>query len=104
MITDELIQALKRKVLVTWDDIETDKKILDLMEEAECTVGYKLGNDNIDFSKPSQERTLFLNYCMYSYNNCLNDFYTNYKSEILSLRRKYEVKYYRNKVRNCGKE
>lgn len=104
MITDELVQAFKRKILVTWNDIELDKKILSLMEDAECTLSYKLGNNEIDFNKSSQERRLFLNYCMYEYNNCINDFDTNYKSEILSLRRKYEVRYYRNKVRNCAKE
>lgn len=44
-----------------------------------------LGNQDIDFEVPGQEQELLINYGMYVYNHCLDEFWTAYKSEIVSL-------------------
>ncbi|WP_415990624.1 hypothetical protein [Intestinibacter bartlettii] len=87
---NSLFQLVKDKLVITWSDEDTDRKINNLIEDAEIALNHKLGV-NLDYSKPGQERRLFLNYCMYMYNNCENEFDSNYINEIYQLRHKYEV-------------
>ena len=40
------------------------------------------------------ERTLFMNYCMYVWHDCSNEFDKSYLNEIYQIRNKYKVKRY----------
>lgn len=88
---DLLMQALKDKLHITWDEEETNRKLIQIIESAKVTLDYKLGA-NIDYYSLGQEQNLFLNYCMYLYNNCANEFDDNYINEIYQIRQMYEVK------------
>lgn len=96
MDIEALLRKLKAKLSITWDDIEIEERLRTIIEDAEITLNHKLGT-NFDYSQPGQERTLFLNYCMYAWNNCLNEFDENYKKEIYQIRAKYEVQQYKPK-------
>lgn len=85
-----LFEEVKDKVKVTWDEAETNKRLERIMSDAISTLNWKLGA-NIDYSSEGQEHNLFLNYCMYAYNDCTNEFDDNYFNEIMQLRQKYEV-------------
>ena len=85
-----IFQEVKDHINVTWSEEESDRKIERMIEDAKPILDYKLGAD-IDYSKPGMEHNLFLDYCMYVWNNCSNEFENNYLSEIMQIRQKYEV-------------
>lgn len=85
-----LLQEVKDHINITWDEEETNRKLERIINDAMSTLNWKLGA-KIDYSTEGQEHNLFLNYCMYAYNNCTNEFDDNYFNEIMQLRQKYEV-------------
>lgn len=99
MSKENLLEELKLKLSITWNDDDTNKRLISIIDDTELILNHKLGA-KIDYSKSGIEHNLFLNYCMYSFNNCTNDFDRNYKSEIYSIRRVYEVQYYKEQVGN----
>jgi hypothetical protein len=92
-MVDILISKLKEKLNITWEDVSTENKLLNIVEDAKITLNHKLGAE-IDYSKPGMERTLFMNYCLYVWSDCANEFDKNYLSEIYQIRNKYKVKRY----------
>lgn len=92
-----LMQELKDILNITWDEEETDRKLERIINDAKLTLNWKLGQ-NIDYSISGSEHNLFLNYCMYAYNNCTNEFDDNYFNEIMQIRQKYEVLAYEQEV------
>lgn len=93
----KLLQELKRdKLFITWEDEELDIRLYSLIDDAKHALDFKLGA-YIDYSLPGMEHRLFLNYCMYDYNNCLADFDKNYLCDIYQIRMKYEVEQRRAK-------
>lgn len=87
---NNLLIALKDKLNITWLEEETERKLERILASAETTLNRKLGA-TIDYTSPGQEQELFLNYCMYAYNNCINEFDDNYLNEIMQIRQYYEV-------------
>lgn len=85
-----LLQDLKDKLNITWDEEETNRKLKKIIRDATITMNYKLGA-KIDYFEDGPEHNLFLNYCMYAWNNCTNEFDDNYLNEIYQIRQKYEV-------------
>ena len=78
---DNLLQRLKEKLNITWTEEETENRLQTILEDAVLTLDYTSG----------MERSLLLNYCMYAWNNCENEFDDNYFNSIMQLRQKYEV-------------
>lgn len=85
-----MLEIVKRHLNITWTDEDTDAKLADMIEDAEIELNHMLGAE-IDFSVPGMERRLFLNYMLYSWNDCLNEFEHAYRAEIYRIRHKYEV-------------
>ena len=90
VISNGLMDSVKRQLNITWDDEETNAKILDIMQDAEESMNYRIGRD-VDYSIPGMERRLYLNYVMYLWNDCAEEFDKAYMSDIYLVRRKYEV-------------
>lgn len=88
-----LLQLVKDKLKITWEDENTDRELITLIDDAENSLNNKLGAA-IDYTAPGQERRLFLNYCLYAYNNMENEFDNNYLNEIMQIRMLYEVEQY----------
>ena len=97
MVDNELLARVKRHLKITWDDPDTDDRVIEMVENAATTLAHKLGIPaSVDaFTGAGPERTLFCNYCMYDWNNCLNEFDEAYSNEIAQLRQKYEVMAYK---------
>lgn len=91
MNKEQLLKELKWKIGITWEDEDLENRLNSIIEGAKASLDFKLGAD-IDYSVPGMEHTLFLNYCMYDYNNCLYEFDKNYRSDIYQIRMKYEIK------------
>ena len=88
---DKLLQEVKDHLNITWDEEETNRKIERIIKDAIATLNWKLGAE-IDYSEEEgQEHNLLLDYCMYAYNQCTNEFDNNYFNEIMQIRQKYEV-------------
>ena len=85
-----LLQLLRNELYITWEDDETNMKLERIILNAIPTMDYKLGA-TIDYSADGIEQNLFINYCVYVYNGCSNEFDTNYFNEIMQVRFKYEV-------------
>jgi hypothetical protein len=84
-----LLQDLKLKLNITWVEEETENRLNAILEDAKLALDFKLGAE-VDYSS-GMERSLLLNYCMYEWNNCINEFDDNYFNNIMQLRQKYEV-------------
>lgn len=85
-----LLQLLRNELYITWEDDETNMKLERIILNAIQTMNYKLGA-TIDYSADGIEQNLFINYCVYVYNGCANEFDVNYFNEIMQVRYKYEV-------------
>lgn len=89
---DKLLEILKRKLKITWDDNDTNNRINDILKSAMSIMMFKLGmGDKKNFESAGLEQNLLINYCMYEWNNCVNEFDKNYFNEIMQCRCKYEV-------------
>lgn len=100
MISDnenDLRTALKQKLKITWNQEKTDNEITVLIQDAEIYMNHLLGAE-IDYSAPGMERQLFLNFCMYAWNDCQDEFEGAYIKDINRVRAVYEVKAYENQT------
>lgn len=95
-IRDKLYAIAKRACKVTWDDEDTEIRIMEIAENTAASLQHKLGmrtDSEGDFLEPGLVKTLYENYCLYNWNDILDEFETNYRSEILKARHIYEVKH-----------
>lgn len=95
MAAGTMLGLAKRKLNITWDDDDTDARLSEIIEDGIVELADKIGiSDGFDFSQPGQERKLLLAYCLYGWNNALDDFERNYASDILQARERWEVDRY----------
>ena len=90
---ETLFRMLKNELLITWDEEETNLKLARIITSGIQALNYKLGA-NLDYSESGLEQDLFLAYCVYAYNGCLNEFDEAYQNNIMQIRHKYEVQQY----------
>ena len=93
-IPPDYMNQVKRHLNITWSDDDTDQKVADMMMDAEIALNHKLGAE-IYYFAPGAERLLYLNYLLYAWNDCLEEFDSAYRAEILQIRHKYEVEAYK---------
>lgn len=92
-IAEKLLDDVKSYLDITWELTEGEKrKLHGMIERGAKTLEEKIGT--CDFEQETQEKALLLNYVMYDRAGSLADFWTNYKSEITSLRLRKKVKRY----------
>ena len=91
-----LIEQVRRKLNITWNDEETDKRVNDIIASAMPILKHKLGiaDADFDFSAPGLENLLFLAYCLYEWNHAANEFDSNYANELAQCRAVREVSFY----------
>lgn len=94
---EELKNALKQRLRITWNNEKTEKELIDLIQDAESYLNHLLGAE-INYSAPGMERMLFLNLCMYRWNDCQDEFEDAYIKDINRVRAVYEVKAYENQA------
>ena len=95
MATEALVQQVRRKLNITWDDNDTNSRVSDIISSAEAAMTFKLGiaaDAAYDFAEPGIENILFLSYCLYLYNHVENEFDDNYIGLLGQAQAKWEVK------------
>ena len=100
-LSENFLAECKRHLNITWDDDDTDEKVMDEILDAEATMNHKLGAE-IDYTQYGQEHRLFLAYLLYLHNDCPNEFDQAYGREILQVRHKYEVMQYAEGIQTGG--
>lgn len=98
MVTETLTNQVKRKLNITWDDPETEARVVDIIASVIPYLLHKLGitDPDFDFSAPGTENALFLACCLYEWNHvAMDEFEENYHCTIANVRARYEVMYYR---------
>lgn len=95
-MSEALVNQVKRKLNITWNDEDTEARVSDIMGGATSTLLHRLGiaDPNFDFSVAGDENTLYLNYCLYERDHCLSEFFINYAEMIASTRARHIVKQY----------
>lgn len=91
----KLVEIAKRKCKITWQDDDDEQRIIEIVEDADVTMRHMLGMTGASadaFLEPGQAKTLFKEYCLYAWNNVIDQFEDNYRKEIIAERHKNEVK------------
>lgn len=96
MYNTDLLEQVKRKCNITWEDDDTDARLDDIIKSAIPTMLHKLGisDPSFDFSQSGEDNDLFLSFCFYEWNHAANDFDLNYERMIAETRAKHEVEAY----------
>lgn len=100
-MNDLLLKEVKNYLDITWIDDRTHKKLTLMIEDGIRDLNKKSGNVN-NFTIPGRARTLLLNRVLYDWNKALDDFYINYKSEIIAFINEAKVKKYVDKKISAG--
>lgn len=91
-VTSKQLNLVKQHIHVTFEDKNTNERVITMIEDAIPDLQHKLGlAPSFDFFQPGQERRLFLEFCAYIWNGCKEDFSSAYLDEINQIRRKYGV-------------
>lgn len=91
-----LLEQVRRKLNITWDDDETTSRLIEIINSAIPYLLHRLGiaDHDFDFAVPGMENTLFLAYCLYEWNHAANEFADNYAELIATVRARHEVEHY----------
>ena len=96
-----LIQELKNKLRITWENDRTNAELMQNINDAESYMNHLLGAE-LDYTAPGISHILFINYCMYIWNGCEHEFEEAYLKDINRARAMYEVM--ANEEKNAGAE
>ena len=78
---------------ITWSDAATDDKLTLTIENGIAELDYLSGVSN-DYMQAGKAQSLLFAYVMYDLANCLDDFKTNYRSEIIAFINQAKVNAY----------
>lgn len=83
-INESLLEEVKRALMITWEDEQTDRTLLDYIQSSKV---YFLStvSDALTFEKETVERELLIERVRYRYNNAVDDFQKNFMREIAAL-------------------
>ena len=89
-LPEGLLEDVKNYLDITWDDEATEKKLTGIIERGMKYINSVAGEE-LDYSKEEKPKELLLDYCRYVRSNALDEFQTNYLSELLTLQIQKEV-------------
>jgi len=83
-----MLDEVKEYLKITWDD--EDAKLQNIIDRGENYLNERTGLV-LDYTTEGQPKALLLDYCRYAYNNALEYFNENFKSELFRLQLKKAV-------------
>ena len=86
-----ILGEIKQNLNITWDDEDTDKKLKSMLLDGEKELNHILGAE-VNYLQPGMEHRLFLNYMIYAWNDCLNEFEDAYRKQIMRIQHIYMVR------------
>jgi hypothetical protein len=93
---ETLLDLAKRKLRITYEDDATDKRLEEIIADAEAELSDSLGicDAGFDFSEAGSERSLLINLVFYEFNQAADEFWLNYAGKIAQCREKWMVRQY----------
>ncbi|HQA58951.1 MAG TPA: hypothetical protein PK033_13885 [Acetivibrio sp.] len=88
-----LLNELKNYLDITWEDDQTDIKLLGMIERGMKYLNRVAGTE-LDFTVNDKPKELLFDYCRYARSNALEMFQQNFLHELLSLQIQAEVDSY----------
>ncbi len=88
----QILEEVKNYLDITWDDPKEEKKLLGMIRRGMAAISEKVGECN--FAGETQEKTLLFLLVMYEYSGELQQFWINYKNEIIGLQVTKKVEEY----------
>lgn len=83
-VTDELLAEIQNYLDITWTMTDQEKnKLRGMVARGMAWLTGVIGD--CDFLRETQEKSLLFNYVMYERAAALDEFYQNYKGQIISL-------------------
>lgn len=86
----DILEEVKQELYITWKDENTDTRLINQIKRAEYKINDYAGTQ-LDYSKDLEARDLLVNLVRYMWNNVTDQFESNYMSDIVMLRAKYQV-------------
>lgn len=83
-----MLEDVKEYLKITWDD--EDVKLQNMIDRGQNYLNERTGVE-LDYTTEGQPKALLLDYCRYAYNNALEYFNENFKSELFRLQLKKAV-------------
>lgn len=81
--SEDTIDAVRRKLNITWEDDGTEDRITDIIDAVSPTLALRCGLEPThEFAVGEPEFVLFLNACLYEFSDALDDFWGHYAAEI----------------------
>ena len=93
----QLIPDVKNHLNISWSDPGTDRNVVSWIGAGIAYLDDKRGAP-ADYTKPSNEKTLLLEYCRYMRDSALDVFENNYRSLILGMQNRRAVSAYVEKT------
>ncbi len=92
-IGDLLLEPLKSRLDITWDDPQTDTKLKLMLEDGAVYLAERIGKET-DFSAPGDARALLFEYVRYARDQALDVFENNYRHMLIAAQDKRRIAYY----------
>lgn len=92
-LPEGLLDAVRNYLDITWTDADGDKKLIGIISRGMVYID-KVAGEACDYEAEDKPRELLFDYCRYVRSNALDEFQTNYLSELLSLQNQKEVDRY----------
>lgn len=95
-IKEKLLPDVRNYLDITWEDDAGDKKICGIIARGISAINAK-GGAEFDYTEEALPRSLLLQYVLYERENALDDFWRNYKPDIIGLQIREKVRRYAEK-------
>lgn len=95
MLPNGLLDIVKNYMNLSWLDDATNNKLTIIIQNGIDDLDGKSGEKN-DYTVSGRAQSLLLIRTMYEWSNALDDFYTNYKKEIVAFINMAKVNAYVN--------
>ena len=90
---EALLADIRSALSITWVDTETDKQLKGIIERGMARLNDIAGTE-IDYAEEGAGKALLINYCVYARSHALDQFFTNYLTELAAFQLHEEVKRY----------
>ena len=92
----QVLSIVKARFDYTWLDAATEAKLKNMIKNAVSFLNRISGKD-LTYTTEGAAQSLMLTHVMYERENALDDFYTNYRNELVALINRAKVEKYANK-------
>src|SRR5574344_401382 len=93
MFLTDLLEDVRNYLDITWEDYAGDAKLTGIISRGMKYLDSAAG-ETLDYSTEDKPRELLFEYVRYARSGALDEFQTNYLSEILTLQQNREVTRY----------